>query len=121
MGRRAGSPGLPFSTIAHIFAGSQLVRVSSASVIGGIMAHVIVAMAWGLVFALLVERWRGRVVGAALVVALAGLVLSWLLARVAGRGLATLLPIGDRLILALVFAIALVVGMRFALPAHETI
>jgi tetrahydromethanopterin S-methyltransferase subunit C len=73
------------------------------------------------VFALLVERWRGRTISAALVVAIASFVVSLLVGRIAGRGLATVLPIGDRVIVSLVFATALMLGMRFAFPARETI
>jgi len=35
-------------------------------------------------------------------------------ARLTGHGLATLLPLGDHVVLALVFALSLVLGMRFA-------
>jgi hypothetical protein len=121
MGRRAGSAALPFSAIAGVFAGGQFVRVSLASVIGGVIAHVVIAIGWGVVFALLAERWRGRTVVAALAVTITALLLSSLLARIAGRGLAAVLPIGDRIILSVVFALALVLGMRFAFPARETI
>ena len=121
MGRRLGSGGLAFSAIASVVTGAQLVRVSLSSVVVGAILHVIVTIAWGIVFALLTERWRGRSLAAALVVAVVAFVISSLLARVAGRGLAVILPIGDRLILYVVFAVALVLGMRFAFPARETI
>ena len=121
MGRRLGSGGLAFSTIASVFTGAAFVRVSAWSVVAGIILHFLVTIAWGVVFVLLTERWRGRSLAAALVVALVAFVISLLLARVAGRGLAVILPIGDRLILYLVFAVALVLGMRFAFPARQTI
>jgi hypothetical protein len=121
MGRRLGSGGLAFSAIASVVTGAQLVRVSLSSVVVGAILHVFVTIAWGIVFVLLTERWRGRSLAAALVVAVVAFVISSLLARVAGRGLAVILPIGDRLILYLVFAAALVLGMRFAFPARETI
>jgi hypothetical protein len=121
MGRRAGSAALPFSAIANIFAGGLFVRVSLGSVIAGVIAHILIAIGWGVIYALLAERWRGRTIIAAFVVAISAFLLSSLLARAAGRGLATLLPIGDRILLSVVFALALVLGMRFAFPARETI
>ena len=121
MGRRLGSIGLAFSAIASIVTGAQFVRVSLVSVVVGAMLHVVISIAWGIVFAMLTERWRGRSVVAALAVAVVAFVISSLLARVAGRGLAVILPIGDRLILYVVFAVALILGMRFALPSRETI
>jgi hypothetical protein len=121
MGRRLGSGGLAFSAIASVFAGAPFVRVSTGSVVAGIVLHFLVTVAWGIAFVILAEQWRGRSIAAALIVAIVAFVISSLLARVAGRGLAVILPIGDRLILYLVFAAALVLGMRFALPARETI
>jgi len=121
MGRRLGSAGLAFSAIASVVTGAQFVRVSLVSVVVGAMLHVFISIAWGIAFALLTERWRGRSVLAALAVAVVAFVISSLLARVAGRGLAVILPIGDRLILYVVFAVALILGMRFAFPARATI
>ena len=121
MGRRLGSSGLAFSAIASVVTGAQFVRVSLMSVVVGAMLHVFISMAWGIAFAMLTERWRGRSVLAALAVAVVAFVISSLLARVAGRGLAVILPIGDRLILYVVFAVALILGMRFAFPARATI
>ena len=121
MGRRLGSSGLAFSAIASVVTGAQFVRVSLVSVVVGAMLHVFVSIAWGIAFAVLTERWRGRSILAALAVAVVAFVISSLLARVAGRGLAVILPIGDRLILYVVFAVALILGMRFAFPARATI
>ena len=121
IGRRAGSAALPFGVIGNILAGGQFVRVTPGNVIGGVVAHFAISIGWGIVFALLVERWRGRTISAALVVAIASFVVSLLVGRIAGRGLATVLPIGDRVIVSLVFATALMLGMRFAFPARETI
>jgi hypothetical protein len=121
MGRRVGSAALPFSAIGSILGGGQFVRVTPGNVVAGIVAHVVASIGWGLVFAFLVERWRGRTIAAALVVAIAAFCFSLLLGRIAGRGIAIVLTTGDRVILSLVFACALALGMRFAFPARETI
>jgi len=125
MGRRLGSSALPFRVIAGVFgaapADATLAGGSSAPIVAGVVAHVVVIMIWAVLFALLVERWRGGVVRAALAVSAIALAITWLLTRAIGRGLATTLPLGDLLVLALVLALALVVGMRLALPARDTL
>ncbi len=118
MGRRLGSAALPFRAIADVFAGPgpRSLDASPGAVVSGIVAHLTIIVLWGLLFALLVDRWRGRSVSAAIVVSIAALAISWVMARTFGRGLATVLPLGDRIVLAVVFALALVVGIRLALP-----
>jgi len=119
MGRRLGSAALPFRAIADVFAGPgrRSLDESPGVVASGIVAHLTIIVLWGVLFALLVDRWRGRSVRAALVVSIAALAISWVIARTFGRGLATVLPLGDRLVLAVVFVVALLVGIRLALTS----
>jgi hypothetical protein len=42
-------------------------------------------------------------------------VTSWIVTLSTGAGVASVLQLGDRIVFALVYALALVVGMRFAL------
>ena len=123
MGRRLGSARLAFGVIGGSFGGARagFATVSSGAVVGGIVAHITIVALWGIVFALLVERWNGHTLRAALLVSVIALALSSFVARAFGRGLATLLPLGDRIVLAVVLALALVVGMRLALPQRESI
>ena len=51
---------------------------------------------------------------AAAFIGVAHFVLSWLVAWGTGEGLASILPLGDRIVFALILTASLVVGMRFA-------
>jgi hypothetical protein len=55
----------------------------------------------------------------AVLIASGQFILSWIIASSSGSGLATVLALGDRLVVAVVLAIALVVGMRFAFPSSR--
>jgi hypothetical protein len=79
--------------------------------------HVTVMFVLASVCVWLVTRLRLSNLVAAVIVALGELALSWLVAWSRGAGVATILPLGDRIVLALVTASALVVGMRFAFPS----
>jgi hypothetical protein len=85
-------------------------------VLAGLVLHITIAFAWSFVFVWLVKRARFRDIVAAIVTALGELVVSGVIAWLAGAGIATVMPLGDRLVLAVVYVIALVVGMRFAFP-----
>ncbi len=121
MGRRAGNAALPFAAIGDLVTGREVgaVDLTTGVVVAGVMLHLVMLTVWGIVFALLVDYWRGHVLRAATLVSVLAFALSWLVARAFGRGLATLLPVGDRIILALLFALALMVGMRLALPVRD--
>ncbi|HXT16913.1 MAG TPA: hypothetical protein VN706_14835 [Gemmatimonadaceae bacterium] len=113
-GRRLGSAGIPFAEISS----ALFHRTPSGGEVGlvfsGVVLHVAVTMLWSAAFVWLVRRARWRRIFAAVVVACASLVLSWLIAWSTGRGVATVLPLGDRIVVSVVLAISLVVGMRFA-------
>jgi len=116
MGRRLGSAGLAFDAIGRSFTGGprSIIGVSAAAVIVGIVIHFTIAIFWSIVGARLTLRWRGRMLLASLAATVAWFSTSWVFARLTGRGLSTLLLLGDHIVLALVFVLALVVGMRFA-------
>ena len=114
MGRRQGSAGLPFAAIGAAFSHETTSAVAANLVLGGFVLHVLAMIAWGLVFAWLTGR-LGSALIAALVTTVAAFAFSVLVTLWRGSGLASVLPVGDLLVLALVFAVSLVVGMRFAL------
>jgi hypothetical protein len=89
-------------------------------VITGLVGHVIVVFAWSWVAVWLVRARHWRRTLAATAVAVGAHVFSWIDAWWTGGGLASALPLGDRIVLAVVFAGALVVGMRFAQPVSQS-
>jgi ABC-type siderophore export system fused ATPase/permease subunit len=116
MGHRLGSAALPFAA-----AGAALLRrtptVSDAALVAvGIVLHITMVFVWSGVFVWLVRAARWRDVAAAITVALGAFFLAGVIASLSGAGAATVLPLGDRVVLALAFAGALVLGMRFAFP-----
>jgi len=80
----------------------------------GIVLHVTATFVWSVVFVWLVERLRWSSIVAAAFIGVAHFVLSWLVAWGTGEGLASILPLGDRIVFALILTASLVVGMRFA-------
>jgi uncharacterized protein YebE (UPF0316 family) len=117
MGKRLGGALLPFDAMGRLLTGASAHPIgwSAAAVVLGVVVHVIAATFWAFVCARLVLRWRGHLYLAALATTAAWFSASWVVGRITGRGLATLLPVGDHIVLALVFAVSLVMGMRFAL------
>jgi hypothetical protein len=114
MGHRMGSAAIPFAAIS-----ATLFRRTPASgavglVFTGIVLHVTATFVWSVVFVWLVERLRWSSIVAAAFIGVAHFVLSWLVAWGTGEGLASILPLGDRIVFALILTASLVVGMRFA-------
>ena len=114
MGHRMGSAALPFAAIS-----STLIRRTAASgavglVFTGIVLHITLMFVWSVVCVWLVERLRWSSIAAGAVVGVAHFALSWLVAWGTGAGLASILPLGDRIVFALILTASLVVGMRFA-------
>ena len=114
IGHRLGSAAVPFAAISAVL----FHRTVSGSAVGlvftGVILHAFAIFVWSAIFVWLVRSLRSRSIAAACGVSIAALVLSWIVARSAGGGLSTVLPLGDRLVYGLVLAAALVVGMRFA-------
>ena len=115
IGHRLGSVGLPFAAIGAIVQPRASSLGATASVSIGLLVHVAVVFVWSGIFVWLMQR-LAHVIIAALLVAIAQFVTSGIVARVASSGLASMLPLGDRLVYAVVLGAALVVGMRFAPP-----
>jgi hypothetical protein len=117
MGHRAGGIWLPFAEIGAV----ALRRASSGGIaqatLLGIGVHIAAMFLWTLVFVLLADRLN-RVL-AAIIVGAGNFGASWFVARFTGAGLATVLSLGDRLTLAVILMIALLVGMRYARPSRE--
>ena len=117
IGRRLGSAGIPFAAISAALFHRTAAGGEAGLVFAGIVLHVTVMFGLAFVCVWLVERLELARLTAAVLVALGELALSWLVAWSQGAGMATILPLGDRLVLAVVTVLALVVGMRFALPS----
>ena len=117
IGRRLGSSGIPFAAISAALFHRTAAGGEAGLVFGGLVLHITVMFVAASVCVWLVTRLRLSKFVAALIVALGELALSWLVAWSRGAGVATILPLGDGIVLALVTASALVVGMRFAFPS----
>lgn len=113
-GHRLGGAGLPFAAIAASLLRRTTTTTDPELIAAGLAAHVVLISAWVLVFAWLVRVRGWRVPVAAMLVVAAVHVLSWLFALWTGNGLSSVLPLGDRIVFAIIFAGALVVGTRFA-------
>lgn len=115
IGHRLGTVGAALAAI-----GNSAMRTSDHfGGVGGLIAtglavHVAVTFGWTAVFLWLVTQRRWSDVLAAVVVGIGELALSWLVAALTGSGIATVVPLGDRLVLAFVLSFSLVVGIRFA-------
>ena len=112
MGRRIGSAGFPFASVAAIVFRSAVFAIDSRSVITGLLLHVLFVVLWT-ILAVQLARGLGAVL-AAVLTATTQFIVSWIIAWWTGSGLASALVLGDRLVYAVVLASALVVGMRFA-------
>jgi hypothetical protein len=116
MGHRLGSAVLPFAAISAAGWHRTLTATDTGLVLAGLVFHVTFAFVWSFLFVFLVRRARWRDVAGAVVIAVGELVTSWIVTLSTGAGVASVLQLGDRIVFALVYALALVVGMRFALP-----
>jgi hypothetical protein len=114
IGHRLGSVGLPFAATAAALLRRTATSADASLVTIGLGLHVVLMLAWSALFMWLV-RARGWSVGiAALSVAVLAHALNWVVAWQTGNGIASVLPLGDRIVLAIVFAAALAIGIRFA-------
>jgi hypothetical protein len=114
IGHRLGSIVLPFAAIAASLLRRTATSSNGSLVTLGLVLHVLITLFWTAIFAWLVRARNWRPVVAAIVVAAVVHVVSWLVAWRTGSGLASLLPLGDRIVVGAIFAGALVVGIRFA-------
>jgi hypothetical protein len=117
MGRRLGSIRLPFAAIGATLAHTTISSGTTSLVVVGFVSHVLLSFAWAIAFVALVTRgWRLATAG--IVIGCVQFALSWITARVTGSGLASVLPLGDRMVLAVVIAASLVVGIRVAVAQN---
>lgn len=118
IGHRAGHAALPFAAIGAVLfprdAGSGAVGL----VFAGFVFHVLAMFVWSYVCVRLAERTGSRAFAAVTVTA-GNFIASWVVAVTGGRGLASELTLGDRLLFSLVLGVSLVVGMRYAFFASR--
>lgn len=114
IGHRMGSAGFPFAAIGAAAGGRTAAGGSPALVAGGVAIHVLLVLVWSALFVWLVRDRRWPAGGAAIAVVVGAHALAWIIAFATGHGLASVLQLGDRIVYAVVFAGALVVGIRFA-------
>jgi hypothetical protein len=116
MGHRLGSVALPFASIGAALVHRTVSAGTASLVIVGLVLHVTSAFLWSIAFVFLARRARLRDVVAAIVIAVGELLASRVVTFSTGGGVANVLQLGDQIVLALVYALSLVVGMRFAFP-----
>lgn len=117
MGRRAGRALMPFAAIGAV----PLQRTNLGTVglaVAGLFLHIAAMFVWAYLFVWLAERTKQPVV-TAIVVAAVNFVASWLVTWATGRGVATVLPLGDRVVYSVILAAAYMAGMRYALRASR--
>lgn len=121
LGHRLGGAAVLFATTVNPIAplAAAIGDIPASWVAVGVLVWLAMAAAWGAVFAWLVVEWSGRTVVPAIVVAVSQFLIGTAAARASGRGVATVLPIADRVALAVLFAAALVIGIRFAFSPHR--
>jgi len=119
IGHRLGSIGLPFAAIAASLLRRTATSADPELVTIGVGLHIVVTLCWSALFVWLVRDrvWRRGV--AAIVVAGIAHVVSWIVAWTTGNGIASQLPLGDRIVLAVVLAASLAIGIRFAFSGEQ--
>ena len=119
IGRRLGSIWLPFAAIGATLAHRTISGGASGLVVVGLVIHVVMSFLWAVVFVGLVTRqWRWW--GAGIVTGCAELLVSWAVARVTGGGLASLLAVGDRLVLTIASVGSFVVALWLAVDRSHS-
>lgn len=121
MGHRAGSAGLPFASISALVLHRTVTSDAVGLVFAGLVLHSLAMFVWSYVFIWLVEHAVHRDILAGLLVAGGQFVLSGLATGATGQGIASVLPLGDRIVFACILAVSLVVGIRLAFPRGERI
>ncbi|HEY9228587.1 MAG TPA: hypothetical protein VIP11_18175 [Gemmatimonadaceae bacterium] len=113
MGRRAGHAAIPFAAIGAV----AFQRTADSGVVGlvftGFVLHVAAMFVWAFVYVWIAERTR-RPITTAITVATVNFLVSWLVAWSTGRGVASVLPLGDRIVFGAILAASYIVGMRYA-------
>lgn len=117
-GVRMGTPARPFNAVAVLLLGDRAQGIwgfDGTVTTTGVLLHLLVVAGWSILFAALAGSLRGlRLLGAAAVVAAIAFGVDVLFSRVLGAGIGDILAPGQRVVLHLVLAVALVMGMRLA-------
>ena len=114
IGHRSGGAGVVFAAIA------SAIGRSGGHAFVGVVVHTLVIFLWSAICVRLAMRVRSQVL-AAVLVAIANFLVSTVIASSSGRGLASELTLGDRVLYAVVLTASLIVGMRYAfLHSRET-
>lgn len=120
IGRRMGGASLPFAATGATLMRRTVSGASSGLVFSGVVLHIVLVFLWTALCLWLVRSRGWRPTLAAFVVALVAHVASWLAAWATGYGVASVVALGDRIVLAVVFALALVVGIRLAFSSSRS-
>lgn len=120
-GLRLGIPSRPFNAIARLVLGGRAEGVwgfTPAVTLTGVALHVTMMLVWGVVYVRLVEARRGfaRLAIAVGVAVMALLVELLVVERLLHAGVSGVLSPMQVVVVHAVLAVALAVGMRFALP-----
>ena len=115
IGHRMGGASLPFAATGATLLRRTVSGASAGLVFTGLVVHVALVFVWSALCVWLVRSRGWRPMLAALVVALVAHLASWLAAWSTGYGVASVVALGDRIVLAVVLALALVAGIRLAL------
>lgn len=120
LGHRAGGAGLPFAATGAALLHRTPSNGDFALVVTGVSLHVAMMLLWSALFVWLVEHTLLGAFVTALLIAIGHFVVSWAVASSTGAGMASILPLGDRLVFAVVLFIALVSGMRLAFSSSQS-
>ncbi len=118
IGHRLGSAGIPFAAISAVVHHSAATS-ATFTIISGLLYHAASVFLWGALCVQLARAFARRGLAAVLTAA-CQFTLVWLFAWSSGSGLATVVPLGDRIVYAVVLTGALVVGMRIAFSRPAT-
>ena len=119
MGHRAGSAGLPFASIGALVLHRTVTDGAVGLVFAGLVLHALAMFAWSYAFVWVVEHAVHRDILAGVLVAASQFVLSGVATSATGQGIASILPLGDRIVFAAILAASLVVGIRLAFPRGQ--
>lgn len=122
MGHRLGFATLPIRSIGYVFGLPQLGGpwiLAFCSFVLGLALHVVLVLIGGVLYQYLrfYLNWRSLV--SAVAVGIVSFGVTWSTAMVTGRGPGAVLPLGDRIVLAIVLGGSLELGMRFAFPTTD--
>jgi len=104
---------MPFAAIGSIPFQRPQLGFPVWMILTGLVLHLLDVFVWSALSVRLAHAFRRRFLAAGLAATMQFTV-SWIVAWWTGRGLSSVLSLGDRLVYAVVLACALVVGMRFA-------